>query len=128
MSYEQPLLKIGEFPSEIDRRDINTYQYSAVAVKGSTAIVGAGVGNATLQAPVAGGRILGILQDNPQQGVAGEVTALGISKWRSAGSFSAGDELSTDANGYAVKGSGGTVVAIALEQAVAGDITTVLLK
>ncbi|RYF52403.1 MAG: hypothetical protein EOO38_00260 [Cytophagaceae bacterium] len=128
MSYEQPLLKLGEFPSEIDRTNITTYQYSAVAVAPSTTIVGAGVGNATLQAPAAGGRIIGILQDNPRKGQAAEVTALGISKWRAAGSFSVGDELSTDVNGYAVKGSGGTVVAIALEQAVAGDITTVLLK
>ncbi len=126
-SYEQPLFRIGEFMSDTNRSNITTFQYSAVAVGPAQNIVGTGQGNAALVAPTAGGSIIGVLQNNPFQGEAGELYQAGITKWRASGSFSAGDSLVVDANGYCQKGSG-TVVGIALEQAVAGDITTVLLK
>lgn len=126
-SREQPLFRVGQFMSDIDRTNITTYQYSAVYVGVGQNIVGSGQGNAVLVAPTAGGSIIGILQDAPAQGQAGELYQAGISKWRASGSFTVGDKLVTDANGYCKKGDG-EVVAIALEQAVAGDITTVLLK
>lgn len=127
MSYEQPLFRVGEFMSDTDRSNITTYQYAAVAIGVAQNIVGSGQGNAALVAPTAGGAIMGVLQNAPFKGQAGELYTAGITKWRASGSFTVGDSLVVDANGYCQKGSG-TVVGIALEQAVAGDITTVLLK
>lgn len=126
MGYEQPFSTLGEYPSDADRRSL-VNQYTFVDLTTSSTIVGAGVGNAVLTACTAGGRAIGILQNNPPLGAAGTVYAKGVSMARAGGTFSAGDDISSDGNGYAVKASGNVVLARALESAVSGDITTVLL-
>lgn len=128
MGYEQPLFKVGLFPSDDDRSNDVANQFFGVALGTAKNVVGTNQGNAAIVMPKAGGSIVGILQNNPLQGEACELTCLGISKAKATGSFSVGDELSIDAQGGFVKASGGTVVGIACEQAVAGDITSVLLK
>lgn len=127
MSYEQPLFKIGEFPSDIDRSSLN-FQFTAVAVASSSTLVGTGVGNAVVTAPTAGGSIIGVLQNNPGVGNAAELTALGITLWRAGGTLAVGDDVSVDANGYCVKANNGKIVGTALEQAVAGDLPSIFLR
>lgn len=128
MGYEQPLFKVGLFPSDDDRSNIVANQFYGVDLGVAQNVVGTGQGNAAIVMPKAGGRILGVLQNNPIQGEACELTCAGITKAKATGDFSVGDELSVDAAGGFVKASGGTVVGIACEQAVAGDVTSVFLK
>lgn len=128
MGYEQPLFKVSIFASDDDRTNVASNQFSGVAIGTAKNIVGHGQGNAAVVYPAAGGPILGVLQNNPLQGEACEMTCKGITKARAAGAFSVGDQLSVDATGGFVKQAGtATVAGIALEQAVAGDITTVYL-
>lgn len=129
MGYEQPLFKVSIFASDDDRTSIVGNQFVGVALGTAKNIVGHGQGNAAVVFPKAGGSIVGILQNNPLQGEACEMTWKGISKAKATGSFSVGDDLAVDAQGGFVKAaSGNTVVAMALEQAVAGDITSVYLR
>lgn len=128
MGYEQPLFKVSIFASDDDRTSVAGNQFVGVAVGTAKNIVGHGQGNAAIVYPSAGGSIIGVLQNNPLQGEACELTCKGISKARAGGSFSVGDALSVDATGSFVKQAGtATVVGTALEQAVEGDITTILL-
>lgn len=130
MGYEQPLFKVGLYPSDDDRHDIATNQFFAVAL-GPTKnnVVGTGAGNAVVVYPTAGGDIFGVLQNNPLQGQAAELTCAGITKARATGTFNVGDKLMVDAQGGFVAQSGdGTTVAIACEQATSGAIVAVRLK
>ena len=128
MGYEQPLFKVGLFPSDDDRSNDIANQFYGVDIGVAKNVVGTNQGNAAIVMPTAGGRIIGVLQNNPIQGEACELTSAGICKAKATGTFSVGDELSIDAQGGFVKASNGTVVAIALEQAVTGDVTSVFLK
>jgi len=129
MSYAQPLMKVGQFPSNDDRSTVAFNQFYGVHIGTATHIAGAGRGNAAILKPVDGGSFFGILQSNPQQGEACEITRCGISQAKATGSFAVGDKLKLDNDGGFVKGTVGTdtIVAQALEQAVAGDITTVYI-
>ena len=127
MGYEQPLYKVGLYPSDDDRSVEVSNQFYGVTIGVAKHVVGTGAGNAAVVYPTAGGRIFGILQNNPIQGEACELTCEGISKAYATGTFTVGDELSVDAQGGFVKGSGGTVVAVACEQATAGQIVAVRL-
>lgn len=126
MGYEQPLMKVGLFPSNDDRHLKVSNQFFGVMVGTATnGVVGAGQGNAAIVYPKAGGRIIGVLQNNPVPGEACELTCEGITKIAATGAFSVGDLLAVDAQGGFVKQDGEALpVAIALEQAVAGDIST----
>lgn len=129
MGYEQPLFKVGLYPSDTDRSQTATNQFYAVSLGTAQNVVGTGQGNAAIVAPTAGGTIFGILQNNPIAGEACELTCMGISKAKATGSFSVGAALSIDAAGGFVAQSGSAaVVALACEQAVAGDVTSVYLK
>lgn len=131
MAIEQPLFKVGLFPSDTDRSNVALNQFFGVQVGVAQNVVGTNTGNAAIVSPKAGGPIIGILQNNPIEGEACELTCLGISKARATGSFSVGDALMVDAQGGFLKSDGAsttTVVAIAVEQGVTGAIVSVLLK
>ncbi|RYF12803.1 MAG: hypothetical protein EOO40_00285 [Deltaproteobacteria bacterium] len=128
-AYEQPLFKVGLYPSDDDRTTIATNQFYGVMIGTAKHVAGTGQGNAAIVYPKAGGAIFGVLQNNPQQGEAAELIAEGISKARAAGAFDVGDNLMVDATGAFLKGDGtGTVVAIACMKANGGDIVSIRLK
>jgi hypothetical protein len=129
MSYAQPLEKIGYLSSDDDRSVVAFNQFYGVHIGTAANIVGAGRGNPAVIKPSAGGSFYGILQNNPVQGEACEITRKGTSQAYAGGSFAVGDKLKVDGNGAFVKGVVGTdtIVAQAVEQAVAGDITTVYI-
>ena len=84
-------------------------QYSFVKVTGANQ-----VGLATAGGP----EVVGVLQNKPQvTGQAATVGIYGITNVMSGGAFAAGDKLDVDADGHAVKASGATFVAIALQDA-----------
>lgn len=128
MSYAQPLEKIGYLSSDDDRSVVALNQFFGVHIGTAAKIVGAGRGNPAIIKPSAGGSFFGILQNNPVQGEACEITRLGTSQAYAGGSFSSGDKLKLDGNGAFIKAAAGdTIVAQAVEQAVLGDITTVYI-
>lgn len=128
MGFSQHLEKIGYLASDDDRTVTAFNQFYGVNVGPAAHIVGTGRGNAAIVKPSAGGSFFGILQNNPMQGEACEVMRKGTSQAYAGGSFSPGDMLKTDGNGAFIKaGTGDTVVAQAIEQAVQGDITTVYI-
>jgi hypothetical protein len=130
MGYEQPLFKVGLYPSDDDRSVTATNQFYGVML-GATKnnVVGTGQGNAAIVYPTAGGPIFGVLQNNPLQGEACELTCQGICKAKATGAFDVGDPLSVDAQGGFVKQSGTqTVVAYACEQGTSGAIVAIYLK
>jgi hypothetical protein len=130
MSYEQPLMKVGLFAADDDRSNLATNQYFGVNIGTAQNITGAGQGNAAIvKTTVANSTFIGVLQNNPIQGESCELISKGITKARATGSFAVGANLKTDSSGgFVSAGSGDTVVAFALEQAVAGDITSIFLK
>ena len=79
-------------------------------------------------------KLIGIMQDAPTaSGKIGTVRVSGLSKISAGGTFAAGDALTSDAAGEAVKadpaaGVNNGQVGIALEAAVDGDIVTCLLQ
>lgn len=128
MSVAQHLFKVGILSSDDDRSTVAFNQFYGVNIATAKNIVGFGQGNAAVVLPSAGGSFFGILQNNPVQGEACEITRCGISQAKATGAFSVGDMLKTDPQGGFVKAaSGDTVVAQAMEQAVPGDITTVFI-
>jgi len=128
MSFAQPLEKIGFLSSDDDRSVAAFNQFYGVHVGTAANIVGAGRGNAAIIKPSAGGSFFGILQNNPVQGEACEITRKGTSQAKAGGSFANGDLLKLDDDGAFLKAADGdTVVAQAIEQAVLGDITTVYI-
>lgn len=85
------------------------HQYSFVKVTGA---------NQVGLAKAAGPEVVGVLQNKPQvEGQAATVGIYGISNVMSGGAFAAGDKLDVDTNGHAVKATGATFVAIALQAA-----------
>lgn len=128
MSFGQPLEKIGYLLSDDDRSVVAFNQFYGVHMGTAQNIVGTGRGNAAVIKPSAGGTFFGVLQNNPIQGEACELTRQGTTQAKATGSFANGDPLKLDDDGGFIKAaSGDTVVATAIEQAVAGDITTVYI-
>lgn len=128
MSFGQPLEKIGFLLSDDDRSTVAFNQFYGVNIGTAKNIVGTGRGNAAVIKPSAGGSFFGVLQNNPLQGEACEITRKGVTQAKAMGSFAPGDALKLDDNGGFVKaGSGETPVAQAIEQAVSGDITSVYI-
>jgi hypothetical protein len=104
--------------SRIAGEDLRSAQYHAVKLNTSGEIVKG----------TAGARCVGILQDDPEDGVVGSVMALGISPAVYGGSVSANDDLASDANGHLVTAvAGQPVVAIALEAGSSGEEHSVLI-
>lgn len=137
MSYEIPNFFVGVFPADIDMSTNPspggpgdpTYQYKAVSVYTAISTAGTGVGGAAIVPPGStSSPMIGILQNNPQQGEAGSVMIQGVSKAIAAAGFQIGDQLMVNAAGAFLKAtSTNYIVATALETAAANDVTTVLL-
>lgn len=129
MAYEIPNFYVGVLPADIDMSSEATFQYTGVCVYTAVSTVGTGVGGAALCPPSAtSSPIIGILQNNPQQGEAGQVLVQGVSKAQAGGAFNIGDLLMVNSSGLFVKAtSTNFAVAQALEKAASGDITTVFL-
>jgi hypothetical protein len=130
MAYEIPLFKLGIFPADVDLSLESADQFAAVKIAPAANTQGAGNGvGSALSLPTAGGKILGILQNNPIVGEAGEVTVHGVSKVKAGGSFVAGDFLMTDGTGKLVLATtGNRAVAQALEAGVSGAISSALIQ
>lgn len=129
MSYEIPSFYVGVLPADIDMSSESSFQYAGVCVYTAVSTTGTGIGGAALINP--GGAsvpIIGILQNNPQQGEAGSVMVQGVSKALAAGAFNIGDVLMVNSAGAFLKATSTNYgVAQALEKAAIGDVTTVLL-
>lgn len=129
MAYEIPNFTVGVLPADVDMSSEAAYQYAGVCVYTAISTVGTGVGGAAICPPSAASTpIIGVLQNNPQQGEAGTVLVQGVSKALASGAFNIGQLLMVDSAGkFLVATSGNYAVAQALEKAAIGDITTVLL-
>jgi Uncharacterized conserved protein (DUF2190) len=133
MSYEIPSFLVGVFPADVNMSTLtgNTYpfQYTGVCVYTAISTQGAGIGGAAIIPPSAASTpMIGVLQNAPQQGEAGTVMIGGVTKAVAGGSFSIGALLMVNSSGqFVLATSGNYAVAQALETAVSGDITTVLL-
>lgn len=129
MGYEIPNFVVGVLPADVDMSNEATFQYTGVCVYTAVSQLGAGVGGAAICPPSASSSpIMGVLQNNPIAGEAGQVLVEGVSKAHAGGVFNIGDLLMVNASGLFIKAtSGNYAVAMALETAASGDITTVLL-
>lgn len=131
MSRELPLFPRGEYALDFNATDM-AYQYTCVSRVNSTTQAGTGMGKVALQTTPAGGRALGILQQNGAKGDAANVMTLGVSLAKISASAAAGkadDELAVGDNGCLVKASSGAwIVAVADEDYQPGDITTVTVQ
>lgn len=126
MAYEQPLYLVGLFPANQDFSNEASSQFSAVDLVPAT--VSNAASQVALAAPAAGDAIFGILQNNPILGEAGTVVVKGITKAQAGGTITAGQILSTGADGRLIPAATGQYgVARALEAGVAGDVISVLL-
>jgi Uncharacterized conserved protein (DUF2190) len=134
MAYEIPSFYVGVFPADINMNtetgEYYNYQYTGVCVYTAVSTQGTGIGGAAVIPPSAtSSPIIGVLQNNPQQGEAAQVMVSGVTKAQAGGAFQIGSLLMVNSAGQFiawVSGSG-YAVAQALETAANGDITTVLL-
>jgi len=130
-AYEIPSFYLGALPANIDMSGLATNpskQYQAVDVGAAT---GAGILEpaALIAVLAAGGKSIGILQNNPQLGEAGSVMVHGVSKaLLGAGGATVGAVLAVDASGNLVAAASGNYgVAVALQAGASGQVIAVLL-
>lgn len=85
--------------------------------------------NAVVAASAATDPVVGILQNKPKANQGALVQWLGSSKVQAGGTITAGDRVTANSSGKAITttSSGNSVVGIALQSAVSGDIFEVLL-
>src|SRR4051812_49179898 len=96
MAYEIPSFYVGVFVADIDMSVEATYQYAGVCVYTAVSTQGTGFGPAALIPPSGTSvPIIGVLQNNPQQGEAGNVMVQGVTKAQAGGSFNVGALLMT---------------------------------
>lgn len=115
MATDTPMIRDGNTVAEAD---LSAKQFLAVSISG--------VNEVNLAAGA--GAIFGILQNKPKAGEAADVAIFGITKAiAGVGGWSAGDKLEVEvATSKLVNNTtGNTTVALALTDAVAGDIATV---
>lgn len=134
MAYEIPNFYVGVFPANIDlsaaEGEYFSYQYTGVCVVTANSVQGTGIGGGAVSTPsTTSTPIIGVLQNNPQQGEAASVMVQGVSKVQAGASWNIGALLSCNPSTgqFKVAVTGEYAVAQALEQAQSGDITTVLL-
>lgn len=100
--------------------DLSAKQYHVVKPNSSGQ---AALANATDTAQI------GILQDKPTSGVAGNVAVGGVSKAAYGGTIAAGAAVTSDANGKVVTATTGKqIIGFALVGGVSGDIGSVLIS
>ena len=85
---------------------------------------------ATITNPTLGGYSIGVIQSNPASGEPGDVCVPGsITKVQCAGTFNAGDEISTDASGKCIAAaSGDFVLGRALAAGANGSVVSILFQ
>lgn len=129
MAGDAPGVYQYSFQADIDLSDPNNNVFMAVAVGPAQHITTQGQGNPAIVAYAAGQNFIGLTQQPGLQGDGICVMLQGISRCMALGTWATGDALSVGAGGKLQKaGSSDTIFAIALESAVAGDISTCLLK
>jgi len=127
MGYEQPGFRVS-YPADVAMSTESVWEFAGVSVGAAANITGTGVGGAALQA-AGSAVVLGILQNNPIQGEAGDVVVTGISKAIAAATMAIGTLFTFNSVGAIIAATSGTqAYGIVLESCVSGDITTVLLK
>lgn len=126
-AYEVPDFVVGMLEANVDMSTEATWQYAAVDVAPAS---GVGLlGPAALVAPTAGGKILGVLQNNPLLAEAGQVVTSGITKAKASGSFNPGDLLMVDGAGaFLAATSTNRQVAMAFQVGASGTVVSVFLK
>jgi len=133
MGYEQPLLRVGLYPADVDMSNKAVWQFAPVWLAPATTTTGTGVGGAALTgAGALGYPPFGILQNNPKLGESGLVLPFGcggISKALLKGNVAIGNFLTANVGGTGliVVAAGGYALAIALETGATGDYSTVML-
>lgn len=124
---EMPCFYVGVLQANIDMSVSSTYQFSAVD---NAAASGTGVGGpSALVVPASSGAaILGVLQNNPALGVAGDVMVHGITKMQAGGTIAAGAIVATNAAGQAVTAASTNYgIGKAIQAGVTGNIISILL-
>lgn len=115
MSYEIPILNVTLVAGE----DLSDSQYYAVKLNSSGQVVLASTGE----------KITGIIQDDPESGIAGLVMTHGISKAVLGDTVTAGEYLAVDSAGRLVPATGeANVVAQAYESGAVSEQRTVMLQ
>lgn len=101
--------------------DLSTYQWTAMYLSAANTVQLATSTNSSLS--------VGILQNKPKSGEPAEIRDLGISKWIAGAAVTAGDPVTTNGSGRAIKvTSGGLVFGRAFDTVGAdGDTLTVRL-
>lgn len=102
--------------------DLSEKQYTFVTCNGVTA----DGENRTVISPTAGGKVDGVVINNPKNTHAATVVVFGRTKVKAAGTIAAGAEVQTNANGQVVTATGTNIrVGKALEAAVTNQIITI---
>jgi hypothetical protein len=101
----------------IANSDMSLMQYYAVYI----------LANGNVDIATVGGNAIGIMQDTPALGYAGNVAILGESKAVYGGNVTAGQNLQVDATGRLITAGSGAVVAIAEDSGAVGEIHSVFL-
>lgn len=127
MSYEIPSFKLGVYPANVD---LSSTQFLGVTVGAATNTNGAGFGGAALVLPAQGDIIIGVVQNKPGIGEAGELIEAGVTKATAGEAFSIGAKLMVGADGkFYIATSAKFAVAIAVEDSSgANSVCAILLK
>jgi hypothetical protein len=116
---------VDVFKADIDMSSAKAFQFTAVGIGPAKNSDGLSMGDASLTRVTDATPYLGVLQNNPAQGVNGVVMINGFTKILLAESVVVGDALVFDDAGAFIKASASQVpVAIASEAAEASDLGT----
>lgn len=113
-AYEQPFNKISLEAGA----SFAAARYTFVTVNTSGKAIGA----------VAGGKIVGVVQDTTPAGGAAPITAAGITFIKLGGTVASGALVEVGANGTAITNDAGTAVGICLVGGASGEYGSILLK
>jgi hypothetical protein len=121
MAYELPLFKLAGLRAAAD---LSACQYHFVTITDEGVV---NVCDAITDVPI------GVLQNKPDEGEAAEVVAIGVTKLVTEENLSAGQLVSTNANGHAIlcePGSDTTVyiAGIALADSTSGETASILIN
>lgn len=121
MAYELPLFKLAGLRAAAD---LSACQYHFVEITGDGVV---NVCNAITDVPI------GVLQNKPVQGATCEIVAIGVTKVVTEENLSAGQLVSTNANGHAILCEPGTdltvyIAGTALEDSTSGETTSIFVN
>jgi len=121
MAFEAPAYRV---PTLVAAADLSDYQFHFVKLTDENTI---NVCDAITDVPI------GVLQNDPDEGEAAEVVAIGVTKLVTEENLTAGQLVSTNANGHAIlcePGSDTTVyiAGIALADSTSGETASILIN